>query len=364
MFGPIQRAVSDTELATRLSYFFWSTLPDAELLDLAAGGRLHVPSVLHEQVERMLNDPRSARFTSDFTGQWLRLRQILDTTPDEKLYGKFDELLRISMMRESEGFFRQMIVEDLPIDNFLDANWTMLNQRLAEHYGVPGVSGVETRKVLLPPGCVRGGLLTQAAILKVTANGTTTSPVQRGVWVLENILGSATPPPPPNVGGIEPDIRGATTVREQLEKHRKVPSCSVCHSRIDPPGFALESFDPIGEYREHYLGWKATDAEKGWGNVVQGAKVDCSGMLPTGETFSDVERVKAAPSATPRRLFAMPCRQAPDLWAWARDGLQRPGCRGRHHQADRGPWQRTTNADSRDRRERHVRDTINPGKAP
>ena len=284
--------VSDTELATRLAYFFWTSMPDAMLLDLAARGQLHDPKMLHEQVERMLKDPKSAKFVSDFTGQWLRLRQILDTTPDEKFFGKFDELLRVSMVRESEGFFRQMMIEDLPIDNFLDSNWTMLNQRLAQHYGIPGVTGVQMQKVMLPPDCVRGGVLTQAAVLKVTANGTTTSPVLRGVWVLENILGDGTPPPPPNVGGIEPDIRGATTVREQLEKHRKLVSCSVCHAKIDPPGFALESFDPIGDYRENYLRWKVTNVEKNWGNVIQGAKVDPSGALPSGQAFKDIRDFK------------------------------------------------------------------------
>ena len=251
------------QLASRLSYFFWSTMPDAELLDLAGkGSSFSDPKTLHAQVERMLIDPRTAAFVSDFTGQWLRLRQINDTTPDEKLYGKFDELLRVSMVWEGEGFFRQLIIDDLPIVNLLDSNWAMLNQRLAEHYGIEGVHGIELRKVTLPPGSVRGGVLTQAGVLKVTANGTTTSPVLRGVWVLENILGEPTPPPPPNVGGIEPDIRGARTVREQLDKHRHVESCSVCHRKIDPPGFALESFDPIGDYRENYLRWHATNAKR------------------------------------------------------------------------------------------------------
>lgn len=196
------------------------------------------------------------------------------------------------MVWESEGFFRQLIQDDLPIVNLLDSNWAMLNQRLAEHYGIPGVHGMTVRKTPLPPNSVRGGVLTQAGVLKVTANGTTTSPVLRGVWVLASVLGQTTPPPPPNAGGIEPDIRGATTIREQLDKHRHVESCSVCHRKIDPPGFALESFDPIGEYREKYLRWNVTNAEKGWGNVQQGAKVDASGKLATGETFDDIRQFK------------------------------------------------------------------------
>jgi mono/diheme cytochrome c family protein len=289
---PQTRRVADTQLASRLSYFFWRTMPDDELLELAAKGQLSDPKTLHAQVERMLKHRKAAALVSDFTGQWLRLRQINDTTPDERLYRKFDDLLRVSMVWEGEGFFHQLLVDDLPIVNLLDSDWAMLNQRLAEHYGIEGVKGVELRKVSLPPNSVRGGVLTQAGVLKVTANGTTTSPVLRGVWVLENILGQPTPPPPPNVGGIEPDIRGATTIREQLDKHRHVESCAVCHSKIDPPGFALESFDPIGDYREKYLRWHATDVEKGWGNVEQGAKVDSSGKLASGQRFEDILQFK------------------------------------------------------------------------
>jgi hypothetical protein len=289
---PDTQRITDTQLASRLSYFFWSTAPDADLLDLAERGQLSDPKTLHAQVERMLKDQKASALITNFTGQWLRLRQINDTTPDEKLYRKFDELLRVSMLWEGEGFFRQLIVDDLPIVNLLDSNWAMLNQRLAEHYGIEGVRGIALRKVSLPPDSVRGGVLTQAGVLKVTANGTTTSPVLRGVWVLENILGKSTPPPPPNVGGIEPDIRGATTIREQLDKHRHVESCSVCHRKIDPPGFALESFDPIGDYRENYLRWHATNVEKGWGNVEQGARVDPSGKLASGQAFADIRQFK------------------------------------------------------------------------
>ena len=289
---PHVRRVSDLELASRLSYFLWSTMPDAELLGLAEKKQLSDPKVLHAQVERLLKAPQSEAFVTNFTGQWLRLRQLNDTTPDKKLYKKFDELLQMSMLRESQGFFRQLLVEDLPIVDLLDSNWAMLNQRLAQHYGIPGVSGLALRKVPLPPGCVRGGVLTQAAVLKVTANGTTTSPVLRGVWVLENILGQPTPPPPPNTGTIEPDVRGATTVRELLDKHRHQESCMVCHEKIDPPGFALESFDPIGDYREKYLRWNVTNAEKGWGNLTTGANVDSAGKLATGEPFADIREFK------------------------------------------------------------------------
>ncbi|MES2569838.1 MAG: DUF1592 domain-containing protein [Verrucomicrobiota bacterium] len=289
---PDTRRITDTELASRLSYFLWSTMPDAELFALAEKGELSDPKVLAAQVERLLCDAKAEALVTNFTGQWLRLRQINDTQPDSKLYKKFDELLQVSMVREGEGFFRQLLTENLPITNILDSDWAMLNQRLAEHYGVPGVHGLALRKVKLPSNSVRGGVLTQAGVLKVTANGTTTSPVLRGVWVLENILGQPVPPPPPNTGGIEPDIRGAETIREQLDKHRHEESCMVCHVKIDPPGFALESFDPIGDFRENYLRWIVHNEEKGYGSVKPGAPVDPSGKLATGEPFGDIREFK------------------------------------------------------------------------
>ncbi|OWK37918.1 hypothetical protein FRUB_07038 [Fimbriiglobus ruber] len=286
--------ISDYELASRLSYFLWSSMPDAELLECARQGTLHEPAVLRAQVERMLKDPRRDRFVSDFTGQWLRLRQIDATTPDPKVYTEFDDFLKFSMIEESQGFFRTLLEEDLSIRNFLDSDFAMLNRRLAKHYGVEGVRGVKVHKVPLPKDCVRGGVLTQAAVLKVTANGTTTSPVLRGVWVLENFLGQVVPPPPPNVGSIEPDTRGATTVREQLAKHRTAASCNVCHQHIDPPGFALESFDPTGGFRKQYLRYyvEPKNADKGWGKVITAGNVDPSGQLATGEKFADVREFK------------------------------------------------------------------------
>jgi mono/diheme cytochrome c family protein len=289
---PNSKTISDTELASRLSYFAWSSMPDEELLRLAASGKLREPANLKSQLERLLQSPRAEAFITNFVGQWLKLRQINDTTPDRKLYRKFDELLQMSMVNEGEGFFREVLHRDLPISDFLDSKWAMINQRLAEHYGIDGVTGLNLRKVPLPPGHVRGGVLTQAGVLKVTANGTTTSPVLRGVWVLENILGQPTPPPPPNTGGIEPDIRGAVTIRQQLDQHRNDESCNVCHRLIDPPGFALESFDPIGDYREKYLRWVVTNEEKGYGNVKPGANVDPSGKLAAGEPFKDIRDFK------------------------------------------------------------------------
>lgn len=284
--------VRESEFASRLSYFLWSAPPDAELLALAAGNRLRSPAVLRAQVERLLQSEKSEAFVKNFTGQWLHLRQLNETTPDAKLYKSFDELLQVSMLWESEGYFREMLAADVDIDDLLDSDWAMLNHRLARHYGIAGVEGLALRKVALPADSVRGGVLTQAAVLKVTANGTTTSPVLRGVWVLENILGQPTPPPPPNTAGIEPDIRGATTVREQLDLHRDAESCSACHKKIDPPGFALESFDPIGAFREHYLRWKVTNEEHNWGSVEKGAAVDASGVTAHGEPFTDIRGFK------------------------------------------------------------------------
>ncbi len=288
---PTER-VSAGELASRLSYFLWSAPPDEELLRLAGERRLNSSDALRAQTERMLQDPKSEAFVKNFTGQWLRLRQINETEPDSRLYPKFDELLQESMTWESEGYFREMLRADISIDDFLSSNWAMLNERLARHYEINGITGLNLRKVALPAGSVRGGVLTQAAILKVTANGTNTSPVTRGVWVLENILGRPTPPPPPNTAGIEPDIRGATTIREQLALHRGAESCNVCHRSIDPPGFALESFDPIGAYRESYVRWQTTNPEMRWGKVVQGANVDPAGETESGETFADVRDFK------------------------------------------------------------------------
>ncbi len=292
--GEAKNEISDDELASRMSYFLWSSMPDDELIECARRKTLHKPEVLHAQVERMLKDPRRNRFISDFTGQWLRLRQIDATMPDPKVYSEFDDFLKFSMVEESQSFFRTLLDEDLSIRNFLDSDFAMLNRRLARHYGIEGVKGVQIKKVSLPKDSVRGGVLTQGAVLKVTANGTTTSPVLRGVWVLENVLGQTVPPPPPNIPGLEPDTRGATTIREQLAKHRDDASCNVCHQHIDPPGFALESFDPAGKYRKQYLRFhvEPQNADKGWGKVVTAGNVDPSGQLSTGEKFADVREFK------------------------------------------------------------------------
>ncbi len=292
--NPPGEALSDVQLASRLSYFLWSSLPDQALLDAATAGKLRDRKTLLAEIDRMLADPRSDRFVTHFTGQWLKLREIDETVPDSRLYSSFDEVLQVSMVWEGEQFFRKLLDDDLSIENFLDSDFGMLNERLARHYGIEGVAGIDLRPVSFPEDSVRGGVMTQAGVLKVTANGTTTSPVLRGVWVLENILGKHLPPPPPNIAGIEPDIREATTIREQLDLHRNVESCQGCHQHIDPPGFALESFDPIGGFREHYLQFKVNPehADKGWGRVVDAKPVDASGVMPNGEAFDSIRAFK------------------------------------------------------------------------
>ena len=289
--------LDDYALASRLSYFFWSSMPDRALLDLAKAGRLHEPGVLRGQVERMLKDPKARAFTGNFIGQWLDLREIDFTTPDRRLYPEYDELLKVSMVKETERFFDEILRNDLSVLAFIDSDFSMLNGRMALHYGIDGVEGQEFRKVKLPPGGRRGGVLTHASVLKVTANGTFTSPILRGVWVLENILGTPPDPPPPSVPAIEPDTRGATTIREQLAKHRQVPSCAACHSKIDPPGFALESFDVIGGWRDWYRSMgqgKRLNVQVNGRRVGyrRGPDVDASDELPGGRKFSGIQEFK------------------------------------------------------------------------
>lgn len=309
-------------LASRLSYFLWSSLPDEELLQLARDQTLRQPDVLRQQVDRMLADARSSRFVDNFCGQWLDLRRITITQPDEELYPEFDQLLLDSMVRETKSFFTEMISNDLSVTHLVDSDFVMINGRLAEHYfgvGESGrkgdvektttnthspsptlpnslseVEGVAIRKVPLPQDSPRGGLLTQASLLKVTANGTTTSPVTRGAWVLDRIYGQPARLPPPNVPAIEPDLRGATTIREQLDRHRNISACASCHRMIDPPGFALENFDVIGGWRDRYRSLEHGDvAGKTFKNnrpvrYKLGPPVDSSGKAPDGNAFRDI----------------------------------------------------------------------------
>ena len=296
---PGAEKVGDHALASRLSYFLWNSMPDAELFALAREGLLREPKILRQQVERMLGDGKAKRFTENFTGQWLKLREIDFTLPDEKLYPDYDELLKRSMVEESHRFFQEILDADLSLTNFIHSDFVYINERLARHYGIAGVTGQALRKVSLPPESVRGGVLTQASVLKVTANGTATSPVTRGVWLLNNILGKPSPPPPSGVPAVEPDIRGATTIRQQLDKHRNVESCARCHRQIDPPGFALESFDVIGGWRDYYrtLGkgdWLEKDPRYPQRHIQyrKGPGVDSTGKTAGGQGFDDIRDYK------------------------------------------------------------------------
>ena len=288
-------------LATRLAFFLWNSPPDDALLTLAAAGRLTDPSVLRQQTERMLNDPRAERFITAFLDYWLDLRNLSTNSPDASLYPDYylDDLLTESALQETYLFFTELLKNDLPAGHLVFSDFTFLNEHLANHYDLPGIKGVAMRKVKLPAESPRGGLLTQASVLKVTANGTTTSPVLRGAWIMERILDFHSPPPPPGTPGIEPDTRGATTIRQQLEKHRSNPSCASCHDKIDPPGFALESFDIFGGWRGRY---RALDPSvppaRGIGKNGQpyafheSLPVDASGAVPGMGEFKDVFEFK------------------------------------------------------------------------
>ncbi|MCA9086618.1 MAG: DUF1592 domain-containing protein, partial [Planctomycetaceae bacterium] len=292
--------LDDFALASRLSYAVWNTLPDAELRSLATKGELSRPEVLRAQTERLLSDSRSSRFVTTFTGQWLNLRDIDFTVPDKQLYPEYDDALRDAMVAETEGFFAEVLRNNQSVLDFIDSDWTMLNERLASHYRIGGVEGHELRRVSLKPEDHRGGVLTHASVLKVSANGTTTSPVIRGIFVLERILGMEPPAPPPGVPGVEPDIRGATTLREQLEKHREIQSCNNCHKAIDPPGFALENYDVMGGWRDNYRSLNTdfpTPSAELRGSIRNvrwriGPQVDASGGTPDGREFDGLDDYK------------------------------------------------------------------------
>ncbi len=267
--------ISDVELASRLSFFLWSSIPDEELLALAEQKRLRDHSVLIRQVRRMIADPRSQALISNFIGQWLYLRNIARVLPDPEAFPNFDDNLRQAMQRETEMFFESMVREDRSILNILDADYTFLNERLAEHYGIPGVHGNEFRRVALKDEN-RRGLLGQSSVLTVTSYANRTSPTLRGKWLLENILGAPPPPPPPDVPSL-PESKGerVLTMRERMEQHRVNPACATCHATMDPLGFALENFDGLGR-------WRDTSATP---TNPLGTVIDASGVLPDGSKF-------------------------------------------------------------------------------
>ena len=269
--------LNDYALASRLSYFLWSSMPDEELFGLAAQGKLQDPAVLAAQAKRMLKDPRSQALSDNFAGQWLQLRSLDGVSPDLKRFSGFDDGLRQAMKTETEMFFQSIVSEDRSILDFIDARYTFLNEQLAKHYGIDGVQGGDFRRVTLT-GDQRGGILTQASLLTVTSNPTRTSPVKRGKWVMENLLGTPLPPAPPGVPPLADDNKGPLvgTLRQRMEQHRANPACASCHARMDPIGFGLENYDAVGK-------WRIADGE---------TPIDPSGVLPDGAKFSGPAQLK------------------------------------------------------------------------
>jgi hypothetical protein len=281
--GTVHR-LDDLALASRLSFFLWSSIPDDELLTVAEQGGLGDPEVLEKQVRRMLADPRAESMVTNFADQWLHLRNLDSVSPDLRLFPDFDDNLRHAFKRETELFFQNIMDEDRSVLDLLKADYTYLNERLAKHYGIPHVKGSRFRKVELDADSKRGGLLRHGSILAVTSYANRTSPVIRGNWILENILGTPTPPPPPDVPSLDNEVISASLpMRERLAAHREKKSCAVCHVLMDPPGFSLEHYDAVGR-------WRTRDGE---------LAVDARGGLPDGTEFTGVEGLEQGLLARP-----------------------------------------------------------------
>ena len=279
--------ITDVELASRLSFFLWSSIPDDELLDLAEAGKLHEPGALENQVRRMLKDERSKSLVSNFASQWLHLRNLDSTTPDLRLFPDFDDNLRQAMRRETELLFETVMRDDRSVIDLLSADFTFVNERLAKHYGVPHIYGSRFRRVEREETS-RGGLLRQGSILTVTSYATRTSPVIRGKWVLENLLGTPPPPPPANVPALKDNTVSSTlSVRERLAEHRANQACASCHNLMDPAGLSMENYDALGRLRA----------------LEDGRPIDASGGLPDGSKFTGVDGLEQALLAQPE-LFA------------------------------------------------------------
>jgi hypothetical protein len=284
------RVINDHEFATRLSYFLWSSMPDAELRALADKGELRNPAVLDAQVKRMLKDPKARALGENFAGQWLQLRNLKTLAPDKGYFPAWDDALAKAMGREAEAFFEYVVQNDRSILEFLDADYTFVNARLAKHYGIANVTGDDFRQVKLTDGR-RGGIITMASTLTVTSNPTRTSPVKRGKWILENVLGTPPPPPAPDVPELPPTGQLKGTLRQQMEQHRSNPACATCHAKLDPLGFGLENFDAIG-------GWRTADNKQ---------PIDSSGVMPDGKSFSgprELRKVLLGKSDLFRRCLA------------------------------------------------------------
>ncbi|MBA4187933.1 MAG: hypothetical protein C0467_07930 [Planctomycetaceae bacterium] len=284
------RTINDFEFATRLSYFLWSTMPDETLFQLAEKGELRKPAVLEAQVKRMLKDPKAKALSENFAGQWLELRKLKTLTPDKGYYPGWDDGLKNAMAREAEMYFEYIVQNDRSILEFLDSDYTFANDRLAKHYALANVTGPEFRKVTLSDGR-RGGVVTMGSTLTVTSNPTRTSPVKRGKWILENVLGTPPPPPAPDVPELPPTPQLKGTLRQQMEQHRANPACATCHTKMDPLGFGLENFDGIG-------GWRTQDNKQA---------IDPSGVLPGGEKFAgpaELRKVLIGKADMFRRCFA------------------------------------------------------------
>ena len=289
-------------LAERLAYFLWNSPPDKALLQLASTGALFNPAIRSQEVERMLDDAKVRRFVDAFLDYWLDLRHMTTSDPDSELYPEYqlDDALVESLPEETRLFFHELIKGNLGIRHVIDSDFVLINERLATLYEIEGVSGAHFRPVEISANSPRGGLMTQASILKVTANGTTSSPVTRGAWIMERILGHPIPPPPPSVQAIESDLRGAKTIRERLARHRSDKSCNVCHVKIDPVGFALENFDVMGGWRDRYRTTRKGEGESVAGvghngspnRYRLGRNVDASGQLPDGRPFKDIRELK------------------------------------------------------------------------
>ena len=277
--------LTDWELASRLSYFLWSSMPDERLLDLAAKGQLHQPEALRAEVRRMLQDPKAQMFADSFPRQWLQLRRVGMFAPDRKIFPEYDDYLEKSMVGETTSFFREILEKNLSLREFLDSDWSMLNERLALFYGVDGVKGEAMQHTALKPDDHRGGLLTQASILGLTSDGTRHRPVHRGKWVLESIYGKPPPPPPANVGDIKPTPpnQPKTSLRAKLESHRNDANCMACHAKIDPLGLAFDNYDAVGHWRTE------ESVRDGMGS---NPKLDPSGELPDGRKFADAGELK------------------------------------------------------------------------